>query len=120
MRLSVLIASACILQTSCSDGDDSTSRTDVPSETTSMERPDPFDGMSYAGIAPLDHAGRASAAAPPGLRDMPVAPGCADGKRTCADMHDCEDAYRHLDQCGMTRLDRDRDGVPCESICGHH
>ena len=43
---------------------------------------------------------------------------CNDGKRTCKDMDSCADAVRHLEQCGMTKLDRDGDGIPCESICG--
>ncbi|BFU60747.1 MULTISPECIES: excalibur calcium-binding domain-containing protein [Rodentibacter] len=43
---------------------------------------------------------------------------CDDGKRTCKDMDNCEDAKFHLRQCGMKKLDRDRDGVPCESLCG--
>ncbi|TGZ98505.1 cold-shock protein [Rodentibacter pneumotropicus] len=43
---------------------------------------------------------------------------CNDGKRTCKDMDNCDDAKFHLHQCGMKKLDRDRDGVPCESICG--
>lgn len=45
---------------------------------------------------------------------------CEDGKRTCKDMDSCDDAKFHLRECGMQKLDRDRDrdGVPCESICG--
>lgn len=43
---------------------------------------------------------------------------CDDGKRTCKDMDNCDDAKFHLRQCGMKKLDRDHDGVPCESICG--
>lgn len=43
---------------------------------------------------------------------------CNDGKRTCKDMDSYADARFHLEQCGMTKLDRDGDGVPCESICG--
>ncbi|MBN6079911.1 excalibur calcium-binding domain-containing protein [Aggregatibacter actinomycetemcomitans] len=43
---------------------------------------------------------------------------CDDGKRVCRDMDSCEDAKFHLRKCGMQKLDRDRDGVPCESICG--
>jgi endonuclease YncB( thermonuclease family) len=39
-------------------------------------------------------------------------------KRLCREMTSCEDAMHHLHQCGLTRLDRDGDGVPCESICG--
>ncbi|MBN6064209.1 excalibur calcium-binding domain-containing protein [Aggregatibacter actinomycetemcomitans] len=43
---------------------------------------------------------------------------CDDGKRVCRDMDSCADAKFHLRECGMHKLDRDRDGVPCESICG--
>ncbi|QOF66726.1 excalibur calcium-binding domain-containing protein [Actinobacillus sp. GY-402] len=45
-------------------------------------------------------------------------PDCNDGKRVRKDMDNCADARYHLEQCGMIRLDRDGDGVPCESICG--
>ena len=38
-------------------------------------------------------------------------------KSTCGQMSSCEEAMFYLNQCGLTRLDRDRDGVPCESIC---
>ncbi|KGQ34637.1 cold-shock protein [Gallibacterium genomosp. 2] len=42
---------------------------------------------------------------------------CDDGKRYCKEMQSCEEAKYHLEQCGLSRLDRDKDGVPCESIC---
>lgn len=29
----------------------------------------------------------------------------------------CAEAQFHVRQCGMTRLDGDRDGVPCERLC---
>lgn len=38
-------------------------------------------------------------------------------RKTCGQMSSCEEARYHLTQCGNTRLDRDHDGVPCESIC---
>lgn len=41
---------------------------------------------------------------------------CA-GKTTCGQMTSCEEARFHLQQCGLSRLDRDHDGIPCESIC---
>lgn len=44
---------------------------------------------------------------------------CGDGKRVCRDMDSCDDAVFHLQQCGMSRLDGDSDGTPCESICGN-
>lgn len=45
----------------------------------------------------------------------PVAANCGP-KRTCREMVDCAEARRYL-ACGLTRLDRDRDGVPCEALC---
>jgi hypothetical protein len=32
-------------------------------------------------------------------------------------MASCAEARFYLQQCGLTRLDADRDGVPCEAIC---
>lgn len=37
-------------------------------------------------------------------------------KKTCSQMTSCEEAKWQL-ACGNTRLDGDKDGVPCESIC---
>lgn len=42
-----------------------------------------------------------------------------EGKRTCKQMDSCEEEARfYLTQCGVSSLDCDKDGVPCESICG--
>ncbi len=38
-------------------------------------------------------------------------------KRYCREMSSCEEAMFYLRECGLTRLDGDSDGVPCESIC---
>jgi len=38
-------------------------------------------------------------------------------KKYCKNMSSCEEAYYKLNTCGHGRLDRDNDGVPCESIC---
>lgn len=48
----------------------------------------------------------------------PQAPAAACGeKRTCDEMESCEEAHFYLEQCGIRGLDRDKDGVPCETIC---
>ncbi|RVU81547.1 nuclease [Leucothrix sargassi] len=39
------------------------------------------------------------------------------GKRFCKHMSSCAEACHYLKQCGISRLDRDKDGIPCESIC---
>ncbi|WP_225739108.1 excalibur calcium-binding domain-containing protein [Psychrobacter sp. FME13] len=41
---------------------------------------------------------------------------CKGLPRTCGEMVSCEQAKQAL-KCGNTRLDRDKDGVPCETIC---
>jgi len=38
-------------------------------------------------------------------------------KRYCKEMTSCEEAKFYLRKCGLSRLDGDKDGVPCESIC---
>jgi len=43
-------------------------------------------------------------------------PSCG-GKWKCGQMDSCAEAYHYLNECGLGRLDRDNDGVPCESIC---
>lgn len=38
-------------------------------------------------------------------------------KHTCKAMATCEEATHYLKVCGLQQLDRDGDGVPCESLC---
>ena len=38
-------------------------------------------------------------------------------KRYCRHMNSCEEARAFLSQCGLSRLDGDKDGVPCEALC---
>ncbi len=41
---------------------------------------------------------------------------CKGLPSVCGQMANCEQAKQAL-KCGNTRLDKDKDGVPCESIC---
>lgn len=60
-------------------------------------------------------AARRSTAAP---TTQPVASGFSCGtKRTCGEMSSCAEARFYLNSCGLKRLDRDGDGVPCEKLC---
>jgi endonuclease YncB( thermonuclease family) len=45
-----------------------------------------------------------------------TSPSCGQ-KRNCSQMSSCEEAKFHLQTCGRKTLDRDRDGIPCESLC---
>ena len=38
-------------------------------------------------------------------------------KTKCSQMVSCEEAYYYLNTCGLQKLDRDNDGIPCESLC---
>lgn len=42
---------------------------------------------------------------------------CSDGKTKCGQMSSCAEARFHLESCGISRLDGDGDGMPCESLC---
>jgi endonuclease YncB( thermonuclease family) len=38
-------------------------------------------------------------------------------KTYCREMTSCQEALFHLQKCGLTRLDGDGDGIPCEDLC---
>lgn len=38
-------------------------------------------------------------------------------KHYCNEMASCEEARFYLTHCGLNKLDRDGDGVPCEALC---
>ena len=39
-------------------------------------------------------------------------------KQYCKDMRTCAEAQHYMTNCGLSELDRDGDGVPCETLCG--
>lgn len=45
---------------------------------------------------------------------------CNIQKTKCSQMRSCAEAKFYYHTCGVARLDRDNDGIPCEKICGHH
>ena len=38
-------------------------------------------------------------------------------KRFCKEMHSCAEACFHFQKCGLSRLDGNSDGVPCNKLC---
>ena len=52
------------------------------------------------------------------MRKNPTSPDSACGKkRRCSQMASCEEAMYYLKVCGIRRLDRSHDGVPCKKLC---
>jgi hypothetical protein len=39
---------------------------------------------------------------------------CEPSKRSCSHMTSCEEAFFHQERCGVSEMDGDRDGIPCE------
>ena len=50
-------------------------------------------------------------------QSLPQVAGQCGTKRYCRQMTSCAEARFYLNQCGVSSLDGDGDGVPCETIC---
>lgn len=72
-------------------------------------------GIAGAGmVMALGGAGAPSAGA---LLQLAESYSCSP-RRTCPEIASCEEANWLLDNCSWGgKLDRDKDGVPCESLC---
>jgi endonuclease YncB( thermonuclease family) len=55
-------------------------------------------------------------AAPDPVPEGATRVGCT-AKKTCREMQSCEEARFHLTACGLSSLDGDGDGTPCEELC---
>jgi len=60
---------------------------------------------------PVQHSAAANIA-PKAAHDA-----ACDKKRLCSQMSSCDEARFYLTHCGVHTLDRNKDGVPCESLC---
>lgn len=85
-----------------------------------------FDVMASCGRAELDGDGdgvpcEALCGGGLALGNRMVAPETEEfvctTRKTCNQMASCAEARFQLESCGNRRLDRDGDGMPCESIC---
>lgn len=64
------------------------------------------------------HGGKAAKDAKKSIEKTVSGSGFACGKKTrCGQMSNCEEATNYLNKCSLVSLDRDHDGIPCESIC---
>lgn len=76
------------------------------------ERVAPWEWRKNGGNAQHQSAGQPR----PTLASTSGAYSCSP-RKSCGQMSSCEEARFQLEQCGNTRLDGDRDGVPCEALC---
>ena len=86
-------------------------------QATAADTTNPFGVQD--GALPSDHAPKAKK--PKKSRQAQKAPaasgaGCSNLPTRCSDGATCADFQRAL-HCGMTRLDRDHDGVACDKQC---
>ena len=82
------------------------------------ERCPPWDwrkGTCATASAPAARAPAAPTAAPTSAASSSGFT-CA-GKRYCREMTSCEEAKFYLTQCGVSSLDGNHDGEPCEKLC---
>lgn len=54
---------------------------------------------------------------PAQAEQLPPSGLACSGKRRCGEMNSCDEAQFYLHSCGVTSLDRDRDGTACNSLC---
>jgi len=69
--------------------------------------------------APLAAAEKkAFSSAPPGWStSRPLLTQQCGKKRYCKQMRNCREACYYFLKCGLSKLDRDKDGIPCENVC---
>src|SRR5687767_7962457 len=61
-----------------------------------------------------------SSPAPRARQDLQDSDSNCGSKYYCKDLASCSEAIHYLKDCGLTRLDGDGDGVPCETLCGRN
>lgn len=71
----------------------------------------------YIGPLPGSAATPEPQAGEPAPKPTKAKAGTCGNKRTCGQMASCAEARHYLNDCGLSKLDRDGDGTPCESLC---
>lgn len=89
--------------------------------TAQFEIAKDWKGAYVKYIGPLPGGNPASASPEPQAETPKAATtetaGSCGSKRTCGEMSSCAEARHYLNDCGVSKLDRDHDGIPCESLC---
>lgn len=86
-----------------------------PSKEHAMKLPEP-SGSNNKRAKGIDAPVPTLYQAPQALSTAPMIQECR-GKRTCKEMSSCEEAKFYLNNCGVTKIDGDGDGIPCEKLC---
>ncbi len=86
------------------------------SKDNAMKLPDPSGSHSNRAKKDIDAPIPTLYQAPQVVSTAPISQECK-GKRTCKEMSGCEEAIFYLNNCGVTKIDGDGDGVPCEKLC---
>jgi endonuclease YncB( thermonuclease family) len=82
--------------------------------TAKAERRGLWGLPEFERVSPWEHRNGSRAE----KRNADAVPAFQCGLKTyCREMVSCSEARFHLESCGLTRLDGDGDGVPCEVIC---
>ena len=104
----------------------------IPCENACGQTPEEYrqrrGGGSSGSVAPPEpsaNADREPREPAPDINEQALQPPAASPadlrcavKRKCGEMSSCEEARFYLSSCRVRSLDRDGDGVPCESLCG--
>jgi endonuclease YncB( thermonuclease family) len=77
----------------------------------------PGESHDSAEESPSPTAGTLTGGMPTVKPEQQANPECGS-KRFCKEMSDCAEARYYLKECGLTKLDGDGDGIPCENVCG--
>jgi endonuclease YncB( thermonuclease family) len=82
--------------------------------TAKAERRGLWSLPEFERVSPWEHRNGSR----PEERSADAVPAFQCGLKTyCREMMNCSEARFHLESCGLTRLDGDGDGVPCEAVC---
>jgi endonuclease YncB( thermonuclease family) len=82
--------------------------------TAKAERRGLWSLPEYQRVPPWDYR---NGERPEVRQEDPAAAFQCGSKSYCREMVSCDEARFYLKTCGLTRLDGDGDGVPCEAIC---
>jgi cytoskeletal protein RodZ len=110
--LKLLIITTSVLAFSLSAFAQSTTTT--PPQTA---KPPASKSSQPATTPPATKSSQSTTSTPQPQTSKPQSAGTCGSKSKCGEMSSCAEAKFYLNNCGLGKLDRDKDGIPCESLC---